>query len=166
MIRERIILTFMILLISTSLFSQTEKDVTSKIQSFSYEVKIYNVLDSTLFQLLDSVLISERTTNKYFSDSVYFGINVIPAKDSDLSTLTVVGTDIKRLFIESKELVGLFKYKGHYFFLLSDLNELFSKTCAYHSFEINSSDEEISDDDRWPFYYFGYDGDSFFIVSK
>jgi hypothetical protein len=146
--------------------SQLDNHRTCDSDSTFYKVELYSIEDSSFCFIIDSVLKAESEYNSFFTDSTYFGINIYYSEELKVHIIRIAGTDIKRLYIESDNLTGYFLYKGHYFFIMHNLKALFRETNEFETFYITKNDEEITEDDRWINYFFGYDGKLFYKTIK
>ena len=123
-----------------------------------YNIKIISVEDSAFYIVLDRVLQSEKGS-EYYSPSVSYGIRIFDKEEKKIIKIEV--SDNLRLFAESEDLIGCFKYKETNFFVLTEYPELFTLTNKTNLLKIDKF-QDIMEDDRWAVYYFGFDNENYY----
>jgi len=123
-----------------------------------YNIRTISVVDIAFYMVLDKVLQSEKGS-KYYSPSVSYCIRIFNKEEKKI--IMIEGSDNLRLFVESEDLIGCFKYKETNFFVLTEYPELFTLTNKATIFKIDKF-QESGEDDRWAAYYFGFDNENYY----
>ena len=140
---------------------------------FSQKIIFINelkVLDSTLYQVLDTVMFYEKQSI-YYADNLSYEIifykNITNNGDSILC-IKIEGYPDKNIFIQNSKAKGYLLYKNHYFFVTRDLKLLkeFALPTKYRkrfNYNLNFIPNE---DDRWATYIFIYYYGKFILYNR
>jgi len=123
------------------------------------------ISDTNIYSILQRILYEEKKNNTHFSDSTIFGVWVEESPSKELLLVTISGTDNLNMLVQSGNLEGFFKYKGHYFILMTECSKLFRASDKYQTLGVDLS-LDIYEDDRWPFHYIKYYHGAFVLVEQ
>ena len=121
------------------------------------------ICDTNMYSVLQMIINEERKNNIYFSDSTVFGVWVEESQNNEFLIITISGTDNLNMLVQINNLEGFFKFKGHYFILITECSKLFRESGQYQTLSIDLS-LDIYDDDRWPFHYIKYHQGDFILL--
>jgi hypothetical protein len=113
------------------------------------------VCDTNIYYALERIINEEKEINIHFTDSTVFGVWVTESLNNECFIITITGTDNLNMLVQIGDFEGFFKYKGHYFILMTECSKLFHDSGDYQTLDIDTS-LDIYEDDRWPFHYIKY----------
>jgi hypothetical protein len=123
------------------------------------------VCDTTVYSIFQKIIQTERSNNVYFNDKTVFGIWVEESIENESLLLTITGSANQSILLQIGDVKGFIKYRGYFFFLMTECTKLFIDSSKHKTFHFDPS-VEIYDDDRWPFHYIKYYNKTFHFIEN